>query len=142
MSSLLILASPAAVSADPGIMRWDTVITPGSIMNKWDIVNLHGLGANTGQGSEIIDMAAGNDGKTVAAIVRMWVPEITGSIALLPAGVYKNIVLMSFDGGITFSDLMSGLNSPILSTAPNFFQVAIAVDDPKVIVLTSEELSD
>ncbi len=82
--------------------------------NKWDIDNLHGLGANTGQGSEIIDMAAGNDGKTVAAIVRMWVPEITGGIAD-PAGAYRNVILMSFNGGISFSDsLYLDSISPIL----------------------------
>ena len=81
------MASPATVSADPGIMRWDTVITPGYMENKWDIDNLHGLGANTGQGSEIIDMAAGKDGKTVVAIVRMWFPEITGQIAPLPGRI-------------------------------------------------------
>jgi hypothetical protein len=104
--------------------------------NKWDIDNLHGLGANTGQGSEIIDMAAGNDGKTVAAIVRMWVPEITGQIAS-PAGAYKNIVLMSFNGGITFSDSLYHTQFPNPLTAPNFYQVAIAPDNPKVIVLTS-----
>jgi hypothetical protein len=134
------MVSPASVSADPGIMRWDTVITPGYMENKWDIDNLHGLGANTGQGSEIIDMAAGNDGKTVAAIVRMWVPEITGQIAS-PAGAYKNIILMSFNGGITFSDSLyhTQFHNPL--TAPNFFQVAIATDNPKVIVLTSEDRS-
>ena len=130
------IVSPASVSADPGIMRWDTVITPGYMENKWDIDNLHGLGANTGQGSEIIDMAAGNDGKTVAAIVRMWVPEITGQIAS-PAGAYKNIVLMSFNGGITFSDSLYHTQFPNPLTAPNFYQVAIAPDNPKVIVLTS-----
>jgi len=35
------IAAPAAVSADPGIMKWDTVSTPGSIEGKGDIINLH-----------------------------------------------------------------------------------------------------
>ena len=62
------------ISADPGIMKWDVISTPGAAWGKWDINNMHGLGANTGQGSEILDMVMGNDGKTVVAVVRMWVP--------------------------------------------------------------------
>ena len=33
------IAAPAAVSADPGIMRWDTVLTPNSMPLKNDIDN-------------------------------------------------------------------------------------------------------
>jgi len=35
------IAAPAAVSADPGIMKWDTVSTPASIEGKNDVLNLH-----------------------------------------------------------------------------------------------------
>ena len=134
------MVSPATVSADPGIMRWDTVLTPGYLANKWDIDNLHGLGANMGQGSEIIDMAAGNDGKTVVAIVRMWVPDNTGGIAS-PGGAYKNIVLMSFNGGISFSDSLYHTQFPNALTAPNFFEVEMATDNPLAMILTSEDFS-
>ena len=33
------LTNPAPVSADPGIMRWDTVSTPGSFSGRNDIVS-------------------------------------------------------------------------------------------------------
>ncbi len=132
------MALPADVSADPGIMRWDTVITPGYMENKWDIDNLHGVGANTGQGSEILDIAAGKDGKTVVAIVRMWFPQTDGQVASpSPTGLYKNIILISTNGGITFSDSQYRFQFPTPATAPNFFQVEIASDNPRVVVLTS-----
>ena len=67
------IAAPSAVSADPGIMKWDTISTPNQMIGKNDLLNAHGLGANTGQGSEILSMAVGNDGMTVAAVVRTWI---------------------------------------------------------------------
>ena len=66
------IAVPSAVSADPGIMKWDTVSTPGSYPSQNDIINFHGTGANTGQGSEVLDFAVGSDGTTIIAIVRTW----------------------------------------------------------------------
>ncbi|MGD0856980.1 MAG: hypothetical protein ABSA18_14445, partial [Dehalococcoidia bacterium] len=128
------LAAPAAVSADPGIMKWDTVSTPGSVVNKWDIVNLHGLGANTGQGSEIIDLAAANDGKTLAAVVRTWVPANTDTASTM--GYYKNVIRISQDAGISWrSNLTPGASEP---TYPNVFQVAFYPDDPNSFVITME----
>ncbi len=38
------IAAPAAVSADPGIMRWDTVLTPNSMPLKNDIDNYKMVG--------------------------------------------------------------------------------------------------
>ncbi|MCX6005864.1 MAG: hypothetical protein NTZ34_01215, partial [Chloroflexi bacterium] len=66
------IAAPSAVSADPGIMKWDTVSTPNAMAGKTDILNDHALGANTGQGSEILDMVLGNDGVTNYVIDRSW----------------------------------------------------------------------
>jgi len=84
------IAAPAAVTADPGIMKWDTVSTPGSIEGKNDILNLHWQDPSPnptvaptanpltglygydewGFGNDIIDMAVGNDGMTIYYIVR------------------------------------------------------------------------
>ena len=99
-SSLLILLAVAAmvfpsclihlpeVSADPGIMKWDTVSTPGAAVGKNDILNTHGLGANTGMGSEVLDMTAGNDGMTMAYIVRTY----AGALSAVMPGTsnYRN----------------------------------------------------
>jgi hypothetical protein len=75
------IAAPSAVSADPGIMKWDTVSTPNAVVGKNDIVNPTALGANTGQGSEILSIAVGNDGMTIAAIVRTWSPPTPTGVA-------------------------------------------------------------
>ena len=128
------IAAPSAAFADPGIMKWDTVITPGSIINKWDILNLHGLGANTGQGSEVIDMAAANDGKTIAAIVRTWVPATTDIAS--SSGQYRNVIRMSQDFGISWRSPVYPLLGE--STYPNAFQVVFFPDDPTTVVVTTE----
>ena len=71
------IAAPSPVSADPGIMKWDTVSTPGAVDGKNDIMNLHPqdpsppLGwSNDGWGSEIIDQAVANDGMTIYTVAR------------------------------------------------------------------------
>jgi hypothetical protein len=146
------IAAPSAVSADPGIMKWDTVITPNSVVGMNDVLNTHALGANTGQGNEILSMAVGNDGMTVCCIVRQWIT----------AG-YVNTFMYSNLAGITFTItrwfalirksnwplnavLVAAFNAaspgagtalgPYLST--NLYQVAIAPDDPKFIAVTSD----
>jgi len=48
--------SPA--SADAGIMRWDTVSTPGSVTGRYDIVSP----------GDIIDCAVGHAGKVIAVV--------------------------------------------------------------------------
>ncbi|MFA5066259.1 MAG: hypothetical protein WC566_12465, partial [Dehalococcoidia bacterium] len=74
------IAAPSAVSADPGIMKWDTVSTPISVSGKNDILNMKdpvgitidamGGPPFSGRGSSIDDMAAGNDGMTIAFLDR------------------------------------------------------------------------
>ncbi|MCX5996213.1 MAG: hypothetical protein NTV42_01070, partial [Chloroflexi bacterium] len=81
VASLVIplnLASPYPSSADPGIMKWDTVATPGSydgsVMGKngqLDIVNSHYPdGSGTPYGSEVISMSVSNKGNTVTSVIR------------------------------------------------------------------------
>ena len=137
------VAAPAAVTADPGIMKWDTVSTPGAVSGKNDIVNAHVAGAQTGKGSEIVNMAVGNDGMTVAFIAR-------ASLAVLNedyASAFVNALLVSNNSGISgsatkelglmrvpsFGYTFSGAKVPT-----NLYSVAIAPDDPKFIAVTAD----
>ena len=139
VASLVIplnLAMPFSASADPGIMKWDTVTTPGSLANNWDINNLHGAGADTGQGSEIIDMAAG--GQNIAAIVRMWRPT---DPALMAGGNYVNVILCSYNSGISFTEtpyLLLLAAGPPMTANSNIFQVKLASDNPNFVVITTD----
>ncbi|MGD0855709.1 MAG: hypothetical protein ABSA18_07865, partial [Dehalococcoidia bacterium] len=125
------IAVPSAVSADPGIMKWDTISTPGSYPTQNDIINSFGTGANTGQGSEIIDLAAGNDGTTLIAIDRTWSGKY-----------YFNKIYRSGNAGISFS----GSRDTIIRRHPlwaasgsnrDIYQVVLAPDDPKFIVIST-----
>ena len=131
------IAAPSTVSADPGIMKWDTVATPGSYATQNDILNLHGMGANTGQGSEILDLATGNDGKTLIAIVRTFNNGATAATRF-----YFNRIYRSSNSGISFSASRDTALRRNAMWAPagsnrNIFQVALAPDDPKFIVISS-----
>ncbi len=127
-------AIPAAVSANPGIMKWDTVSTPGSVANQWDILNQHGLGANTGQGSEILDLAAANDGKTLAAIVRTWIPAYNDTAPTV--GGYLNLLRYSHDAGISWQRAsFSQFGEAVFL---NCFQVVFYPDDPYNVLVTME----
>ncbi len=154
------IAAPAAVSADPGIMRWDTVMTPEAFPLKNDIDNTYigtfannppgGDGSNDPRGSEILSMAVGNDGMTIAWIVRDW----EYSQAQYEPG-YLNTLIWSNTAGITAvgskelgliraSGFLIGTS---LTTYPfdkgsglpsNCYQVALAPDDPKFIAVTCD----
>jgi hypothetical protein len=75
------LAMPYAVSADPGIMRWDTVVTPGSEnltkVGRFDVVNPHlPAGSNDSWGSEVIGMVVSGGSNDVGTVVK--VGNLTG----------------------------------------------------------------
>jgi len=96
------IAAPSAVSADPGIMKWDTVITPGAFPGKNDILNPHWNGTaatGTPYGSEIIDFAIGNDGITYPFIVKTLVPDLIGALPP-PVQPYINMFALSETMGI------------------------------------------
>ena len=115
------IAAPSAVSADTGIMKWDIVSTPGSVPGKYDILNKHVPdGANTGKGSEILDMCAGNDGPSYNAVVRDW-----------GTSSYTNRLLHSSTYGKSWTDRTPG----------NVFQVKVSPDDPSCIVTTAESFT-
>jgi len=72
------LAMPYAASADPGIMRWDWVTTPGidpgtdvTVYSRFDIVNQHiPEGTDNPKGSEVISMTLSGQGDTVSTVMR------------------------------------------------------------------------
>ena len=117
------VAAPSPVSADPGIMKWDTVSTPAAVVGKNDIVN----------GNEILDMAVGNDGQTIYFIVR------TGGLNKLYVTTTSGI----FTGGSRYTALTRNTQWQTRKTSsgvtPNLFQVAVAPDDPKFVAVTSSD---
>ena len=157
------IAAPAAVSADPGIMKWDFVMTPGAQEGKGDIVNLHpqdptAQGAlspasgiygysDHGFGNDIIDMAIANDGVTVYIISRSVVNVPAASLvnegydALLgPASalIVANILYVTNNSGI--SSTTAKYNALFGTTGfglSNAYRVAVAPDDPKFVVLAT-----
>ncbi|MFA5066335.1 MAG: hypothetical protein WC566_12850, partial [Dehalococcoidia bacterium] len=168
------IAAPSAVSADPGIMKWDTVSTPISVSGKNDILNMKdpvgitldllGGPAFSGRGSSIDDMAAGNDGMTIAFLDRTFfdgastVPVVvsvaptttTVGVAANPAaewggawyanGGYFTVLYYSTNSGIaaTITRCLALVRSPNFPGGANLYQVAIAPDDPKVMAVTSD----
>jgi len=151
------IAAPAAVTADPGIMKWDTVSTPGSVSGKNDVYNYHRAGSFNGLGSDIISMAVGNDGVTIAMIARGDLGALKEELAALPLKI--NGLLYSNNSGIsgtltrelgllrnpnfgyqgiTYPPLGIVDANPTVTFPVNLYQVAIAPDDPKVIAVTAD----
>jgi hypothetical protein len=158
------IAAPSAVSADPGIMKWDTVSTPASIEGKNDVLNLHwqdptvqGAVCNiygydqTGFGNEIIDMAVGNDGMTIYWIVR--------TVINVPASSNPGTLPAPFNTGSFFATanaLYKSTNNGISATLTQFlalfrntqfgltncYWVAVAPDDPKFVAVVTGVQND
>ena len=155
IASFVIPASIATTSqagADPGIMRWDTVITPNLLPLKNDIDNVHFpfiAGLDTPRGSEIISMAVGNDGMTMAWIVRDFEyadPQYqplygnllywsnTAGVAATPTrelGLRRATGFILGIGNLSLNSLGSGLPA-------NCYQVVIAPDDPRFMAVTTD----
>jgi len=142
------IAAPAAVTADPGIMKWDTVSTPNSVFGRNDILNFHPAGSTIGRGSEIQDMAVGNDGQTAAFIGRASLGVLNEDLN----GVYVNALLVTTNSGITgvVTKELGLLNrtpqfgysvdigTGVQRVPVNLYSVAIAPDDPKIIAVTAD----
>ena len=139
------IAAPSAVSADPGIMKWDTVSTPNSVAGKNDVLNKYSPWG-TDKGSEILDMAVGNDGMTVAFITRTWLSAAQGDPVTTQTG-YHNRFMLSGTSGIStgasrYSALARNTQWQARMTAtdiPELFQVTLAPDDPKFVAVTSSD---
>ncbi|MCX6005141.1 MAG: hypothetical protein NT082_05660, partial [Chloroflexi bacterium] len=148
-SAILIVASfvipansliPSSVSANPGIMKWDTVNTPGTDAQKNDILNPHiPDGANVPTGSEVYYMAV--NGNTMLASVLLDANALVVPPALAPAGNGLGVFYVTTNGGLSWS--ISRYQSLVRTTgwaavnAPwNIFHVAIAPDNPNFWAIT------
>ena len=118
---------PEPILADPGILKWSRIDTPGAVTNKNDIVSP----------SEVNRITIGSDGKTFYA-VDIANPDIaTGGKAL-----YK-----STDSGVSWSDTISRHLYQAMTPAEqaNFhvWNVAIAPDNAGfVTVVTNDSTSN
>ena len=121
--------SPLPARADAGIMRWDTVSTPNSVPGKYDVLNPY-FPADNFTGSEIRDLAVGNDGKTLIAAVTVDNRTIVDSNTKGPLGV----LFSTANNGISWS--LSAFRSLSGSTGWNasyhVYNVVIAPDDPRI----------
>ncbi len=148
------VAAPSPVSADPGVMKWDTVSTPGYVEGKNDIMNIHPqdptplLGySQTGYGNEIIDQAVGNDGMTVYTIARAGIHVPASSVpanlvAVVGAGnivAITNALFVSTNSGISNSLTKHNalFRNPDFGLS-NLYFVATAPDDPKFIAVVAD----
>lgn len=102
--------APAPVEADPGIMRWDTIATPGSVNGRNDIISP----------GEIISLAAGSMGRVVA-VVRVAADTTSGA---------QNKIYYSNNWGIDWKDSVARAFASEGWGSNEIFQVAVAPDNP------------
>lgn len=111
------LSAPAQVNAEAGIMRWDTISTPGSVSGRFDVLSP----------GDIIDLAAGSMGRVVA-VVR--VPETT------PTGA-QNQLFYSNNWGMEWRDSAFYTLSTGGWGNNEIFYVAVAPDNPNAWALVT-----
>jgi len=122
----LNLALPCPVPADPGIMKWDTVTTPGSVLGRYDVFNPHEPNwSDNPMGSEVLDIAEGSDGKSVAAAVRFW-----GTGKDDPTVTYRRGLFYSRDNGISWLLRLDNVYQVVPTTGnPNYLTATVGIDD-------------
>ena len=121
--------SPLPACADSGIMRWETVSTPNSEPNKNDVLNWWDGVDHTG--SEVRDLAVGNDGGTLLAAV-----TVDGASIGQGAGSL-GVLMFSANGGISWNTAVDQSLRNAGLGANNVYNVAIAPDDPKFCAVTA-----
>jgi hypothetical protein len=138
------LVSPTPVAADPGVCKWDALVTPGYLPLKNDVAGPFSTAFDgLVLGWDPIDMAVGGDSNTVLVIAQFWLPKI---LPTLPAtGTFNNILLSSSNNGMTFTSTKNTAfqqqffkdnNIPRTTyetdwtVYPNIWLVAIAQDNP------------
>ena len=121
------LLNPHTVEAAPGIMRWDTVSTPGSVSNRNDI--LSHVGDNL-TGSEIRSLAVGNDGKTLIAAVTVDNRTLVSTNNPGPLGV----LYTTSDGGISWSTASYRrlAENGAWTSDKHVYNVTVAPDDVRI----------
>ena len=134
---------PAPAAA--GVMRWDTVSTPNSVPNRNDVLNPL-FSDNRSGGSEIRDLAVGNDGKTLVAAVTVdnWtsginVPGAVISPASVPGHGAVGIVMSSVNSGISWTQapFIHLVGSTGWTTGNHVYNVRIAPDDSRLWAVTA-----
>jgi len=108
------LVSPSVAMADPGVCKWDYLVTPLVVPTRNDIVHC----------SELHDMAVGNDDKTIVVTAR----------------TTNNRFYYSSNDGRSFSgSKWNALNrEPQWPAGARVYSVAIAPDDPKFYAVTTD----
>jgi hypothetical protein len=108
------LVSPSAAKADPGVCKWDYLVTPLVVPTRNDIVHC----------SELHDMAVGNDDKTIVVMAR----------------TTNNRFYYSSNDGRSFSgSKWNALNRhPQWPAGARAYSVAIAPDDQKFYAVTTD----
>ncbi len=130
------LTGRATVEADPGVMRWSTVDTPGRLAGGvGDITNDWGI-----NGSAIHDLAIGPDSMTLLASIRDIPTPFTG----VPVGTgMTNMIRSSPFMGVMWPG--SVYNAALRATGwlagTQIYQVAIAPDDAKFWAITTDNIT-
>ncbi len=124
--------SPLPARADAGIMRWETVSTPGSVSNKNDILSY--VGDNL-TGSEVRDLSIGNNGMTIIAAVTVDNRTVNASYIPGPLGM----LMYSSNAGISWSTAayLHLIASGGWTAGNQVYNVLISPDDPKLWALTA-----
>jgi hypothetical protein len=125
-------------------MKWDTVSTPNSVAGKNDVRNYHGpTWSVDGWGNDILSMAVGNDGMTLAFISRTYAGPADGWTAT-PSGLHNVLYYSNMAGIFTGSSRYGALARNVqwaaymaTGASPELFQVVLAPDDPKFVVVSS-----
>jgi len=120
------LANPAQVEANPGISRWDIILTPGSISDKIDIL----------PGSEINRLATSPGNRTLLAVT-------TRTAQVPPTRLYSSTEGRAW-GGASAHLFQAMINEYGTFVGPrNIWDVAIAPDDSRFwAVVTSDAVTD
>ncbi|MBM3142468.1 MAG: hypothetical protein FJ005_05410 [Chloroflexi bacterium] len=123
IASIPLTTGSKPALADPGVLKWTRIDTPGGIIGRNDITSP----------SEVSRIAIGSDGKTFYAVDIANADTTTGSKAL-----YK-----STDKGISWSDAISRYLYQSMSPAEqNFFRVwdiAVAPDDVNFVAVVTND---
>ena len=123
--------SPQPARADAGIMRWETVNTPNSDnTSKYDVLNPYFPPTDNFTGSEIRDLAVGNDGKTLIAAVTVDNRTINPSNFKGPLGVLFNTTNNGISWSLSAYRSLSG--STGWNAAYHVYNVVMAPDDSKI----------
>jgi hypothetical protein len=135
------LMSPAPVEADPGICKWDNLMTPGYLPLKNDVVS----------GYEKLDMAVGGDGRTVWMTQRATISCAAAQVLGPPfstwcaafTGCPVNMLYYTNNNGISFTgsktlNLVREFNQIFGWNGEQVYQVAVAPDNPNFVAVTMD----